>query len=232
MNVPGRSARYAWLFALGLCATAQAERDSFEQRMQPCAVCHGEQGRATEDGYYPRIAGKPAGYLYEQLLNFREGQRLHAQMTYLVERQRDDYLRQMAAHFAAIELPYPAALPARVAASVLARGETLVRQGVPARGVPACTSCHGAALTGIEPAVPGLLGLPYDYLAAQLGAWQQGVRHARAPDCMAQIAQVLTPADIEAVAAWLAAQTVPVNARAVVEPIASQLECGSWIPRP
>ena len=232
MRVLARRAGYVLFLVLGLCATVQAGRDSFEQRMQPCAACHGDQGRATEDGYYPRIAGKPAGYLYEQLLNFRGGQRQHAQMTYLVERQRDDYLRQMAAHFAAVQLPYPAPPPARVDTRVLERGEALARQGIAARDVPACASCHGAALTGIEPAVPGLLGLPYDYLAAQLGAWQQDVRHARAPDCMAQIAQALAPADIEAVAAWLAAQTVPVNAKAVVEPIASRLECGSWAPRP
>ena len=28
----------------------------------------------------------------------------------------------------------------------------------------ACASCHGSALTGVEPTVPGLLGLPRDYL--------------------------------------------------------------------
>ena len=34
--------------------------DSMAQRMQACVVCHGKEGRATRDGYYPRIAGKPA----------------------------------------------------------------------------------------------------------------------------------------------------------------------------
>ena len=28
-----------------------------------CTGCHGAEGRAASDGYYPRIAGKPAGYL-------------------------------------------------------------------------------------------------------------------------------------------------------------------------
>jgi hypothetical protein len=31
------------------------------------------RGPRRADGYYPRIAGKPAGYLYNQLLNFRDG---------------------------------------------------------------------------------------------------------------------------------------------------------------
>ena len=33
-----------------------------------------------------------------------------------------------------------------------------------------CAACHGERLTGIEPAVPGLLGLPYDYLVVATGA--------------------------------------------------------------
>ena len=64
-------------------------------------------------------------------------------------------------------------------------------------------------MTGVAPSIPGLLGLPRDYLNAQLGAWRNGQRRAHAPDCMAQVAQRLTPEDIGAVSAWLAAQPVP-----------------------
>ena len=45
------------------------------ERVRACTACHGKEGRATSDGYYPRIAGKPAGYLYNQLVNFRDGRR-------------------------------------------------------------------------------------------------------------------------------------------------------------
>ncbi len=40
-------------------------------------------------------------------------------------------------------------------------------------------------MTGRAPFIPGLLGLPRDYLNAQLGAWRNGQRHASPPDCMA-----------------------------------------------
>jgi cytochrome c553 len=40
-------------------------------RMAACTACHGKEGRATADGYYPRIAGKPEGYLLNQLQSFR-----------------------------------------------------------------------------------------------------------------------------------------------------------------
>jgi cytochrome c553 len=35
-------------------------------------------------------------------------------------------------------------------------------------------------MTGVAPHIPGLLGLPRDYLNAQLGAWKAGQRRAHA----------------------------------------------------
>src|SRR5215831_12412599 len=36
----------------------ETEQDLVARRVQPCTGCHGEVGRATPDGYYPRVAGK------------------------------------------------------------------------------------------------------------------------------------------------------------------------------
>ena len=202
--------------------------DSIEQRVLPCSACHGEEGRATSDGFYPRIAGKPAGYLYHQLLNFREGRRLNSQMSYLLERQTDDYLREMAEYFAGLSLPYPPANPPATDAAVLERGRALVREGDATRRIPSCQVCHGERLTGVAPDVPGLLGLPYDYLMSQFGAWKQGNRHAVAPDCMAEITHRLKPEDISAAAAWLAAQAMPADthpAAGFTQPL--PMHCGS-----
>ncbi len=190
-------------------AQALPPQDTLAQRLQACTLCHGAEGRATPKGYHPRLAGKPADYLYQQLLAFRDGRRPNAVMAELMAPLSDAYLREIAAHFANLDLPYPA--PARPAATPeqLRRGEQLVRQGDPARGLPACAACHGAALGGRLPAIPGLLGLPPDYLLAQLGAWRNGQRRALAPDCMAQLARRLAPEDVAAVARWIAHQPVP-----------------------
>ena len=59
------------------------------------------------------------------------------------------------------------------------------------------------------PAVPGLLGLPRDYISAQIGSWRNSLRRAAAPDCMAEIAHKLKPEDIAALAAWLSTRPVP-----------------------
>jgi len=186
--------------------------DTLAARVKACTACHGEQGRAGPDGYYPRLAGKPAGYLYHQLLNFRDGRRHYGLMSTLVEPLTDRYLMEIARYFADLQVPYPPPARPVVSDSVLAHGRRIAVQGEPQRGVPACTHCHGERLTGMLPATPGLLGLPQDYLNAQLGAWRSGQRRAHAPDCMREVVERLAPADLAAVAAWLAAQPVPVPA--------------------
>lgn len=205
-----------------------AALDPMARRMQACTPCHGQEGRATAEGYFPRIAGKPAGYLYAQLVHFRDGRRSNASMAYLVQHLSDDYLREIATWFARQELPYPPPAVARASAALLARGEQLVRDGDPARRLPACIACHGAALTGVQPAMPGLLGLPRDYIAAQIGAWKSRQRRAAAPDCMAEIAGRMSSEDIAAAAAWLSMQPVPAGGRAVEAALPSMpMKCGS-----
>lgn len=203
--------------------------DSLEARLAACTTCHGREGRAAPDGYHPRIAGKPAQYLFHQLLNFRDGRRHYGPMVALLEPLPDAYLREIAGHFAALELPYP--LPPRVDVppALLERGRRLALEGEATRQLPACAACHGAALTGMLPATPGLLGLPRDYVAAQLGAWRAGERRAHAPDCMAEIVRRLGPGDVAAVSAWLAAQPVPqpVRIEAPTAAFRAPLRCGA-----
>ena len=207
--------------------TAKVE-DTMAQRMQACSVCHGKEGRATNAGYFPRIAGKPAGYLYNQLQNFKAGRRRNEAMNHLVQHLSDDYLRDIARYFAELDLPYPPAQPHTLTPAQRSVAERLVFDGVPDRKIPSCVSCHGQQMAGMQPAMPGLLTLPSDYLIGQLGAWRTGQRKAMAPDCMAEIAKRLNTEEIGAVARWLSAQTLPMGtqpAPAATQPL--PLPCGS-----
>jgi len=192
-------------------AAAPTARE-MERRMAACTTCHGREGQATNSGYFPRLAGKPAGYLYDQLRSFRDGRRQQADMSYLLANLSDAYLREMAEYFAGLELPYPPPAPSDLPAAQLARGRALVFEGDAARAIPACVRCHGQALTGVVPGIPSLLGLPRLYIASQLGSWVTGDRRAPAPDCMAEVGRRLTSEDIRAVAGWLSAQPVPAGA--------------------
>ncbi|HEY6979613.1 MAG TPA: cytochrome c4 [Reyranella sp.] len=185
---------------------AEHAPDTIEARVLACAPCHGAVGEGTSNAYFPRLAGKPAGYLFNQLVAFRNGRRHYPPMNYLLEYLPEDYLKVMADYFAAQKPPLPPPAVPDVSKDMLALGERLIRQGDPERQIPACSSCHGPALAGMEPGIPGLLGLRAAYISAQLGAWRYGTRTANAPDCMQIVAGHLTEDDVKALAAVLASK--------------------------
>ena len=201
--------------------------NTIEQRLLACAICHGDKGEGLrKNEYYPRLAGKPKGYLYNQLVNFRDKRREFAIMNYMVAFLSDAYLNEIANHYAKLQPPHPPP-STRAPAEELARGGKLVNEGDPARDLPACTGCHGKSLTGLEPAIPGLVGLYPPYISAQLGAWKENKRHAMQPDCMHEVVKVLTPNDIGAITAWLVAQPVPTDLRpAPAGSLTLPRECG------
>ncbi len=214
--------------ALPAVAAPVRFEDNMAQRALACSACHGKEGRAGPDGYYPRIAGKPAGYLYKQLLNFRDGRRHYGPMARLMDPLSDAYLLEIAQYFSALDLPYGAPAPVRVGPSALELGRSLALLGDAGRKIPACTHCHGDNLAGVQPNTPGLVGLPRDYLSSQLGAWRTGQRRAHAPDCMADIAKRLTIDDISAVSAWLSAQVPAAGSKpAAALPRPPEIACGS-----
>jgi cytochrome c553 len=227
-----RFLRAAAIWLLGVLALPGAasarDIDSIEQRVAACIACHGREGATTGAGYFPRLAGKPAGYLYNQLRSFRDGRRFNSQMTWMVRHLSDDYLREIAEYFAALDLPYPPTPTTSDASeATLKLGQQLVREGDAVRGIPACVQCHGTGLTGVQPAIPPLVGLPRLYVSSQLGAWLTQDRHALAPDCMAEVGRRMTTGDINAVASWIALQPVPADFRPAASlPAPLPLRCG------
>lgn len=197
-------------------------------RMRACAPCHGTQGQGTHDDYFPRLAGKPAGYLYNQLAAFRSGRRHYSPMNYLLEYQNKAYLEAIAAYFSSQTPPFLPRGPVTVSSALLARGQALATHGDASRGIPACASCHNPSFTGVEPGIPALVGLQTNYISAQLGAFRYGTRTAAAPDCMQFVAVRLSEDDVTALAAWLSS----LPAQSIMKPmpqgsLTTPLPCGS-----
>ena len=110
--------------------------DSIEARVQGCVTCHGQNGQGTQSDAFPRIAAKPAGYLYNQLVAFRDGTRQYPPMNYLVAYLPDAYLREMAEYFAKQRPPFEAADAAPADAAMLARGKAIATGGDATKGIP------------------------------------------------------------------------------------------------
>ena len=181
-----------------------------EARVQGCVTCHGQSGQGTNNGYFPRIAGKPAGYLYNQLVAFRDGTRSYPPMNYLVAYLPDAYLREMAR---ALREAAPAVRAAgsrrAVAARLIERGKTLVDAGDAAKQIPAVrrlprhgTHRHGARHSRPRRPAPDLHRRPAHALARR-----------RAPRRRARLHEAHRHApvrtDVAAVAAYLATQEPP-----------------------
>lgn len=219
------------LIIFAATAADAAGPDRMSERVQACTGCHGDQGRAEAGVYYPSLAGKPAEYLYRQLRHFREGRRRHRIMEALLQPLGDAYLREIAQHFSST----PATATRRTPmpeAEISTIAERLVRHGAPDRDIPPCMDCHGERLSGQLPAIPGLLGLDAEYIAAQLGAWRSGVRSSGPMDCMEQIAGRLNLTEIASLAHWLAAQAVAKQAPEAPDSRPLSVPCESDSPLP
>ena len=190
----------------GLSATVP---DTMEERVKACTICHGNKERVGRDAYYPRIAGKPAGYLFNQLRNFRDGRRYYQPMAILLENMSDEYILRIARYFSSIQLPHPPPEQISIRPEETKLADALINSGDPGRDIPACKSCHGAVLMGIKPFIPGLLGLSHAYISAQFGSWRNGgLMRGQSSNCMSEIAKRLTDEETNAIAKWLATQSV------------------------
>jgi cytochrome c553 len=223
--------------ALGSGIPAIKVPDTMAERAKACVTCHGTEDKKGRDTYYPRIAGKPEGYLFNQLRNFRDGRRYYQPMAWLLRGLPDEYLREMAAYFASLEQAFPPPEPMTLSSAEAERVRRLIYEGDSVRNIPACMECHGKDLMGTAPFIPGLLGLPRIYIIAQFGNWQNGgLMRGQTPDCMSEIAKHLTPEEAVGVAKWLAAQPVSEIAsrrgsRVAVLPEKLAKRCSTIIPQ-
>src|SRR6202012_4112199 len=115
--------------ALAAPEASGAMPSAMDERVRACTSCHGVQGQGLNNDYFPRIAGKPADYLFNQLTAFRDGGRTYPPMGYLLAFLPDDYLRQISQYFADLQPPYPNADHAALPPKLRSAAERLVMHG-------------------------------------------------------------------------------------------------------
>jgi cytochrome c553 len=174
-----------------------------------CTACHGVNGNSSNPEW-PSLAGQNAAYIVEQLQMFRAKKRNNPIMQPIIEPLSEQDFADLGAYFAA---QTPTGLEADP--SYWKAGETLYKAGDVARGIPACTACHGPAGQGNSAAgYPALRAQHSVYTVKQLQDYLTKNRYRDTSDpavvnstrnsaMMTTIAARLTPEDIRNVASYL-----------------------------
>jgi cytochrome c553 len=169
--------------------------------LQVCSNCHGANGVSVSPAF-PKLAGQQKEYLVNQLMDFRahrrsdpNAQRYMWGFTHLSDAQ----IGQLATYFSS--RPPPAGGPGDPV--LVDNGRAIFRSGVPDRGVPACSACHGAQGEGAGE-FPRLAGQHADYIVKQLVVFQHAEQRPRG-EVMNAICVKLTAQEMRSVAAFLEA---------------------------
>jgi cytochrome c553 len=183
-------------------AVQQSEAPAIDKSGRPtialCARCHGDERGSPSSALVPRLHGQSDAFLATALRNYARGLRRSGIMQPIAADLDEQEIDRLSAFYAKLKPLEKAPPPADDA--LTARGRMIATEGDAARGVPACTSCHGRDALAIYPRLEGQSAA---YMAGQLRVWKAG--HNSGSDgaaIMAPIAQRLDDRDLDAAAAY------------------------------
>jgi cytochrome c553 len=191
-----------WM-AFGAAGALGAEPDTdnimVRRAFHVCAACHGEGGD-SKIAVYPKLAGQQPAYVVAQLKAFRDQKRFETDtQAYMwgISALLDDAAIQGLADYYAAQPPAPGKVGN---AALVKQGKKIYHEGIAAKGVRPCASCHGEDAEGAA-VFPRLSGQHADYVANQLKVFRTKLR----PHGIVMTGQTkaLSPAEIQAVAHYV-----------------------------
>ena len=203
----------AWLVAVALAGLAgaahpqAAKPDAAKGQTiagQVCVACHASDGNSIAPAN-PKLAGQIPEYLHKQLANFKpqggkKAERENAVMSAMVASLSDADMRNLAAYYAGQKLKPAAARSKDLAAA----GQRLYRGGNSAKGIAACSGCHGPDGSGMPSQYPRIAGQYAEYIEAQLKLFKSGERANDPNRMMRGVAERMGEKDIKSVAEYVA----------------------------
>ena len=166
--------------------------------VQSCATCHGINGRSVSPTF-PNLAGQSAPYIEAQLKAFKDQSRgdpdAQAYMWGMAAQLSDPLITRIGGYFSK-------QTPAQGKSGdkgLIQVGKRVFEEGVPARQIPPCATCHGAQAQGMA-TFPRLAGQHAPYLLKQLLVIQNALRNA---PVMHGVVKDLTKEQMQAVAVYL-----------------------------
>lgn len=179
-------------------ALGEGSAEAGQAKAGVCAACHGIDGNSVNPEW-PSLAGQHAGYIEVQLEHFKDGTRQNALMSPQAAMLDVQAMADLAAYFSAQTMTPKEANP-----DLVTRGQRLYRGGDEARGITACTACHGPNGRGNPVAgYPVVAGQHATYLANQLRLYASGERGTDPNQMMRSIARRMTENDIKAVTSYM-----------------------------
>ena len=150
--------------ATGLAAEPAAANtaNSAEQIVtKVCAACHANDGNSASPAN-PVLAGQHAEYIAKQLANFKSGERKNPVMLGMASTLTPEDMKKLGEYFQQ-QKPKPRAAKDKALADA---GQRIYRGGILAKGVAACTSCHGPTGAGVPAQFPRVGGQFAEYTSA------------------------------------------------------------------
>jgi cytochrome c553 len=194
----GMAGAAVFAYAQGPASGSGDRTPGEDKAINLCSTCHGPRGVSTSP-IFPNLAAQQPEYLVAQIEAFqahtREEKAAHDIM-YGIAGNLDTALVKSIAQYYAVQPPAPGR-PGDP--TLVAKGKSLFETGIPERTIPPCATCHGPKAEG-RGAFPRLAGQHAAYVAHQIEYIQQVVRKA---PVMHGIVKDLTPAEIEAIAAYV-----------------------------
>ena len=179
-----------------LIPDAHAGLEEGRQKAQVCAACHGADGNSPSSTV-PSLAGQPRQFIVTALYMYREGRRKNALMSPFAEKLSNADFNDLAAYYSSLKM----APPGRTTTpEKMAQGKAISEKNN-------CVACHTATLVG-QQQMPRLAGQHYDYLLDQLKQFKASTR-GDMDGTMTSAAQGLSPADIEILAEYMSALSIP-----------------------
>lgn len=189
------------------CNTTASSRNLADQNVsgkdlaqQVCSICHGMDGNSTNPTF-PKLAGQKNWYIISELKEFRSHNRSdpagYEYMWGIARHLTDTQIKELATYFS--EQKNIPGQPGN--ARLEAQGKLIFTEGMPARNMPACSTCHGpeGAGTGMHPRIAGQHA---NYIEKQLAVFKNTQER---PDgtVMKVAVHNITPAEVKAVATYL-----------------------------
>ena len=198
--------QYKLMLCVLLCAVCSGEgQANMPAAAASCGACH--NAAVTNTTGAPELNGQHEFYLHKQLEQWQNGTRGQhpddsrgQQMAAIAKTLTADDISILARYFS--QLPVAAVTATTTDAALLDKGRRIY--------IGNCGACHGDKAQGnLALNAPALSMLRAEYLALQLNHFNSGVRGTAKSDRpgrqMALISRSLSPADIQAVAAYIGA---------------------------